>query len=260
VRVSVTIAGPLESALVARVGRPVGLPLTQVVVRALAWWVNVPGDLRRGDALDLLVEEPPGAEPELSAVRFKSGKTGHTHLAFRYRAAGARWPRLYQPDGAELELRLDDPPLDDYEQLTSLLRDGRGHKGIDFKTPTGTPVRSPFDGQVVRKNWNVGRNGNSLEVRESAGQHRSALFLHLSEVAAAMQPGASVTRGQVLGATGNTGHSFAPHLHYQLMSSTNAVLDPFASQATARRALPASEKAAFDAEARRLGALLDLAP
>ena len=55
----------------------------------------------------------------------------------------------------------------------------------------------------------------------------------------------------------NTGHSFAPHLHYQLMAGTK-VLDPFAVQETHRKKLPESAKAAFTAEVARLDKLLDL--
>ncbi|NJK89443.1 MAG: M23 family metallopeptidase [Myxococcales bacterium] len=41
-----------------------------------------------------------------------------------------------------------------------------------------------------------------------------ALFLHLSETN--VRSGDRVARGEVLGLTGNTGRSTAPHLHYQL--------------------------------------------
>ena len=256
-RLSASINGPLETAIVGQVGRELGQPLTQVIVRALVWWVDVPAGLRRGDQLDALIDER-SAEPVLSAVRFHSGKTGQTHRAYRFKPDGATFARYYQPDGTELELRLKDSPLDDYEQVTSLLRDGRGHQGVDFKTPVGTPVKAPFDAVVGRKTWNFRMNGNSLELKESGGKHRVALFLHLSEIAGDVKPGSSVARGQVVAQTGNTGHSFAPHLHYQLMSSDNKVIDPFASHETERRALPEGQKAAFATEVRRLDELLDL--
>lgn len=256
-RAQVTINGPLETALVGQLGRGPGARLSQVVVRALAWWVDVPSDLRKGDRLDVLFEERPGEEPVVHALRFQSGKMGRTFHAYRYKAAGASFARLYQSGGEEVELRLADAPLDDYEQVTSLLRDGRGHKGVDFKTPTGTEVKAPFDGVVTRRNWNVRLNGNSLEIRETGGT-RTAMFLHLSEIPAELRPGEKVTRGQPIALTGNTGHSFAPHLHYQ-MQSGNTVLDPFQSHQTTRRALPDPDKPAFQAETQRLDGLLDTA-
>src|SRR5262249_42563811 len=158
-------------------------------------------------------EERAGEEPVVHALRFQSGKLNRTFRAFRYQPAGSRFARLYQADGAEVEARLVDAPLDDYEQITSLLRDGRGHKGVDFKTPAGTPVKAPFDGVVTRRNWNVRLNGNSIEVAEAGGA-RIAMFLHLSEIPTEIHLGERVKRGQVIALSGNTGHSFAPHLHY----------------------------------------------
>ena len=143
---SVRIDGPLETALVAAAGSSVGPALAQVVTRTLVWWVDVPGDLRRGDTLDVLYEPRPGEEPLVHAVRFVSGKTGQTHRAYRYQASGEKVARYYQPNGEELELRLQNAPLDEYEQVTSLLRDGRKHRGVDFKTAVGTPVKAPIVG------------------------------------------------------------------------------------------------------------------
>jgi murein DD-endopeptidase MepM/ murein hydrolase activator NlpD len=256
--VSVSVDGPLETMLVKQVGKELGRPLTQVVVRALVWWLEVPGDLRRGDTLDVLFEEREGEEPLIEALCFKSEKLGKTLRAYRWKPEHGRFGRFYDPSGQELEERLADGPIDDYEQITSLLRDGRGHKGIDFKTPLGTPVKAPFDGVVERKNWNFRGNGNSIEIRESGGQHRTALFLHLSPLPASLHVCERVSRGQVIAQSGNTGHSFAPHLHYQLMSASGQVIDPFASHATHRRSLPADQKAGFEAEERRLDGLMNL--
>jgi murein DD-endopeptidase len=206
--------------------------------------------------LEALYEERAGEDPVIHAVRYKSTKNGRTYKAYRFKPADSQWPRFYTPDGAELELRLAHAPLDDYEQVTSLLRDGRGHKGVDFKTPLGSPVHAPFDAVVVRKNWNWKGNGNSIELRESGGHGWTALFLHLSEPSP-LASGAHVSRGEVVAKSGNTGHSFAPHLHYQLMAGEK-VLDPFAVQETSRKKLPEKEKAAFATEMARLDHLLDL--
>jgi murein DD-endopeptidase MepM/ murein hydrolase activator NlpD len=255
-RLHVEVNGPLETAVVGAVGPEVGPRLVQVLVRSLVWWLSVPNDLRRGDVLEALYEEKPGEDPVIHAVRYKSGKNARTYAAYLYKPADSQWPRFYTPDGSELELRLVHPPLDDYEQVTSLLRDGRGHKGVDFKTPVGSSVHAPFDSVVVKKNWNWRGNGNSIELHENGGHGWDALFLHLSEPSA-LAVGAHVSRGEVVGKSGNTGHSFAPHLHYQLMAGQK-VLDPFAVQETTRKKLPEKERAAFDAERSKLDHLLDL--
>jgi murein DD-endopeptidase MepM/ murein hydrolase activator NlpD len=248
---SAVINGPLELAVTGAVGREVGEPLTQVVNRSLVWWVAVPKDLLKGDQLQALYEERDGQEPLVHAVRFTSTKFAKTWEAWRYSSGGT--PRFYLTGGEELEERLVDGPLDSWEQVSSRLRDGRGHQGVDFKTPVGTPVKATFDGTVTRKNWNFRANGNSVELAESGGKGRVALFLHLSEVL--KNPGEKVKKGELIAKSGNTGHSFAPHLHYQLMIG-GSVADPFEEHRTVRQAVPAAEKPKLDAEIARLRALL----
>jgi murein DD-endopeptidase MepM/ murein hydrolase activator NlpD len=254
-RLDVTVNGPLETSVVAKVGPELGPRLVQVLVRSLVWWLSVPQDLRRGDRLQALYEERPGEDPIVYVVRYQSEKMGKTFRAYRYKLPNAPFARFYTADGQELEARLQHPALDDYEQVTSLLRDGRGHKGVDFKTPMGSPVKAPFDATVVKKNWNFRGNGNSIELRESGGHGWTVMFLHLAEPPS-LAVGAHVSRGEVVGKSGNTGHSFAPHLHYQLMAGQK-ILDPFAVQETFHRKLPDAQKKAFVEEQQRLDHLLD---
>ncbi len=256
--ISVTIDGPLERSLVASTGRDLGQALAQVVTRTLVWWISVPADLRKGDKLDVLFEERGTEEPVVHALRLTSAKPAKTFRAYRFKPPGAVFARFYQPEGDEVELRLKDAPLDDYEQVTSHVKDGRRHKGVDFKTPVGSRVKATFDAAITRKNWNFRGNGNCLEVTESGSQYRKALFLHLSELPKTLQVGNRVAKGQVIAASGNSGHSFAPHLHYQLMNGER-VLDPFTNQETYRRSIKAEDKPSLDAEVGRLDKLMAVA-
>ncbi len=198
---------------------------------------------------------PAAGEPVVLALRYASAKLGTVLASYRYQPKGARWPRYFRHDGGELEARLLESPVAEYEQITSLLRDGRRHKGVDFKAPVGTPVASPFDGVIERRNWNWSGNGNCLDIRDSAsGRH--AIFLHLDVVPKEMAVGRRVKKGEVIAASGNSGHSFAPHLHYQLEDASGRVLDPFETLRTERRALAADEKAAFEAARVNLDAAL----
>ena len=164
-RLRVEVNGPLETAVVAAVGPELGPRLVQVLVRSLVWWLAVPNDLRRGDLLEALYEERAGEDPIIHAVRYKSGKNARTYKAYRYKPGDSQWPRFYTPDGAELELRLVHAPLDDYEQVTSLLRDGRGHKGVDFKTPDGLAGQGAVRG---------GRRAQELELEGQRQLDRAA--------------------------------------------------------------------------------------
>ncbi len=253
------INGALEQAIVTAVGKELGQPLTQVVNRSLVWWMKVPGDLLKGDELQVVFEERANAEPVVHAVRFTSKKFGKTFEAYRFKAKDEAFARYYEPSGEELEVRLVDGPLDSWEQISSLLRDGRKHKGVDFKTSVGTPVKATFDGTIVRKNWNFRGNGNSIEVQESGGKGRTALYLHLSEVPKTVVPGQKVKRGEVIAKSGNTGHSFAPHLHYQLMKG-DKVIDPFESHETFKKSITPADKPKLEAEVSRLKGLIGAVP
>ena len=248
---SVRIDGPVEAALVAGAGTDTGPALTQVVKRVLVWWIAVPADLRKGDLLEVVYEPQPGQEPLVSSVRLQSAKAGRTFEAYRFKPAGAQFARFYDAEGGDLELRLDPSPLDSWEQITSLLKDGRKHKGVDFKTPVGTPVKATFDGTITRKNWFFRGNGNSLEVTQAGSPHMKAIFLHLSELPRTLTVGTKVKAGEVIAHSGNSGHSFAPHLHYQLMSPSDRVLDPFDVQATKKVNLAAGDRPALTEQVAR---------
>jgi murein DD-endopeptidase MepM/ murein hydrolase activator NlpD len=264
-RVSAVLRGALEESLAAAMpaeDRAQAEQLTQVVNRLLVWQLQVARQGLKGDRIEVLWEPAPAPtglaaglasvrEPIVHVVRYGSQKLGKEIAAYRFQPEGARWARYYQPDGSELEERLVDSPIAEYEQVTSLLRDGRKHKGVDFKTPTGTTVVAPFDGTVVKKNWNWRYNGNSLEIVDAkSGRH--AIFLHLDELPKEIAVGRKVRKGEVIAASGNTGRSYAPHLHYQLEDASGKVLDPFDVHATRRVSLEGAQKAAFDAARARL--------
>jgi len=265
-RLVVTVNGPLEESIanaLAREDRPHAEELTAVVNRLLVWDLLIARDGRRGDRLELLWTPaaaaapgmPVSGEPVVLALRYASSKLGTVLASYRFQPKDARWPRYYRHDGSELEARLVDAPVADYEQITSLLRDGRRHKGVDFKTPVGSPVVAPFDGVVERRNWNFAGNGNCLDLRDVAtGRH--AIFLHLEVVPKEMGVGRKVRKGEVIAASGNSGHSFAPHLHYQLEDASGRVLDPFETLRTERRTLPAGEKAGFETARAKLDTAL----
>ena len=256
-RLTVTVAGALEESIQAALGpdqRTLAAELAQVANRLLVWSLDVSRDARAGDRLELLWSpaSPAGEgpthsqEPVVEALRYDSRKLGKTVAAYRWQAPGARYVRYYDASGTELEERLVGGPIKEYEQVTSLVRDGRRHKGVDFRTPVGTPVLAPFDGVVERRNWNFAGNGNCLDLRDlSTGRH--AIFLHLDVIPKAMSAGRTVRQGEQIAESGNSGHSMAPHLHYQLEDGAGRVLDPFRVHATTRTALPATDRAAFDA-------------
>lgn len=85
------------------------------------------------------------------------------------------------------------------------------HYGLDFGIPVGTAVKSTMDGKVVYAGWNNQGYGNLVIVEN--GPYRT-YYAHLSEIPVRM--GDHVSRGDVVGLSGNTGNSTGPHLHYEI--------------------------------------------
>jgi murein DD-endopeptidase MepM/ murein hydrolase activator NlpD len=271
--VTVTLRGSLEESIAAALSpadRAWANQLTQVVNRILVWSLQIARDGRKGDKLEVLFElptaQPTGVaavgeagpaskEPIVLALRYGSQKLGRLVTAYRFKPEGAAFARYYTNAGVEVEEHLVDGPIEDYEQVTSLLRDGRRHKGVDFKTPVGTPVKAPFDGEITRRNWHFSANGNCLELVEPR-TGRKAIFLHLEAAPKEMQPGRKVKKGELLARSGNSGRSTAPHLHYQLETKEGKVLDPFAVLPVRKVSLEGPMKAAFEQERQRLEPML----
>ena len=245
-------AGPIDRSLyqtfAGRLPRKLADPLTAVTGRLLVWWLDPARDLRKGDSIEVLYL-PSTPEPKVLALRFQSGKAGKTFEAYAFQPDPEGPMRYFDAEGVEVEARLKNSPIDTYEQVTSLLSDGRGHQGVDFKTPIGTPVKAPFDVTVSRVNWSTRRNGNCLDLSGPGGVH--VLFLHLDKMAEGIRAGRKVKQGEVVAFSGNTGRSTAPHLHYQLQKGRK-VLDPFRYHQTSHARLPEAAQAAFTREKQRL--------
>ena len=87
----------------------------------------------------------------------------------------------------------------------------RFHQGQDITVKSGTPVYAPADG-IVKRAYYAGGFGNHIKLDHGNGY--TTLFAHLSKIK--VKHGQNVNRGDVIGLTGNTGRSTAPHLHYEI--------------------------------------------
>jgi murein DD-endopeptidase MepM/ murein hydrolase activator NlpD len=100
------------------------------------------------------------------------------------------------------------------------VRPGHLHSGVDIAVPEGTPIRAADSGRVALMGW-VGGYGNYTCVQHTATM--STCYGHQSSFATSN--GASVTQGQVIGYSGNTGNSTGPHLHFEVRINGSPV-DP----------------------------------
>ena len=107
----------------------------------------------------------------------------------------------------------------------------------------------------MRKNWKFTGNGNCLEFKDPKG--RRIIFLHLEELPEDLKVGRQFKKSDVVAKSGNSGRSFAPHLHYQLEDAKGRVLDPFEVHETYRKTIPAASKASFELTVLRYNELMD---
>jgi murein DD-endopeptidase MepM/ murein hydrolase activator NlpD len=91
---------------------------------------------------------------------------------------------------------------------------GRMHEGIDISVPEGTPIRAAADGTVIlmQSEYESGGYGNYTCIDHGGGL--STCYAHQSSFATSV--GAHVSQGDVIGLSGNTGHSTGPHLHFEV--------------------------------------------
>jgi murein DD-endopeptidase MepM/ murein hydrolase activator NlpD len=87
----------------------------------------------------------------------------------------------------------------------------RFHHGQDITVRSGSPVFAPADGEIKRAYY-VGGFGNHIKIDHGLGY--TTLFAHLSKLN--VKHGQQVKRGDIIGLSGNTGRSTAPHLHYEI--------------------------------------------
>lgn len=97
---------------------------------------------------------------------------------------------------------------------------GSGHNGVDFGTPVGTKVKAILDGTVVDTGDTDfacpgASYGKWVLIQHSNGL--ASLYAHLS--LAKTSKGASVSTGDIIGYSGNTGYSTGPHLHLTVLAA-----------------------------------------
>jgi murein DD-endopeptidase MepM/ murein hydrolase activator NlpD len=103
------------------------------------------------------------------------------------------------------------------------------HRGVDFKCKIGTPVKSTAAGVVVLVKEADGGYGKRIEIRHD--ENHMTRYAHLSEIK--VNEGDEVTLGQIIGLSGNSGWSTAPHLHYEVIKN-GAPVNPQDYFATAK--------------------------
>lgn len=114
---------------------------------------------------------------------------------------------------------LDEPGYITRGQVGSGTRE-EAHPGIDIAMPIGSMVRASGGGTVLQTGLDP-EYGIYVLLQHPEGYQ--TMYGHLSRSTAAT--GTQVESGQVIGLSGNTGRSSAPHLHFEIRQGSRA-LDP----------------------------------
>jgi murein DD-endopeptidase MepM/ murein hydrolase activator NlpD len=103
---------------------------------------------------------------------------------------------------------------------------GGTHKGTDFVMSEGTDLKAIADGEVTKASgtmqntWNGGSGpvemGGEVNIvhQTSDGKQYTSIYGHMSKIY--VSKGQQVTKGQVIGKSGNSGYSSGAHLHFEV--------------------------------------------
>lgn len=97
------------------------------------------------------------------------------------------------------------------QTITSYYGDGRGHKGIDIGSKTGTPIYAAQSGTVITATYEAGY-GYYIVVEHRNGY--KTYYAHCDKLLASV--GETVSQGQVIALVGNSGRSTGSHLHFEI--------------------------------------------
>ena len=92
---------------------------------------------------------------------------------------------------------------------------------MDIGASTGTTIVAANGGTVLSAGWN---GGYGLCIIIDHGGGITTLYAHCSSIY--VSSGQSVSRGQQIGAVGDTGNVTGPHLHFEVRVN-GAYVDPY---------------------------------
>ncbi len=97
----------------------------------------------------------------------------------------------------------------------------RQHLGVDYAIPEGSRVFATADGVIKEYSLSSSASGKSVTIDHGNGYE--TYYAHLDKID--IPRSRRVRRGEIIGYSGNTGLSLAPHLHYEVRYKGESV-DP----------------------------------
>lgn len=239
----------------------------QQMIRVHATETDFRRRVRPGDGVEMLfdlkddsgLDGPPG---DLLYTAVTTG--GETRKFYRFRSADGVTD-FYDENGNNSKKFLTRRPVrgDDVRlvsgygmRLHPLLGVKRMHTGVDWATPTGTPILAAGNG-VVEEVGYKGGYGNYIRIRHANGYQTA--YGHISRFAPGLEPGVKIRQNQVIAFVGCTGLCEGPHVHFEILIN-NQFVDPLSIQVPNERQLSGDDLAEFQKERLRIDELKGRAP
>jgi murein DD-endopeptidase MepM/ murein hydrolase activator NlpD len=259
------VGGRIDSSLYQAIkdsGEDTGL--VAFFVDVFAYDLNFYIDTHKGDSFRMLVEKEFLDGDFLRYGRVLaaeySGKAG-TFQAYYFTPPGSKSGRYYDAKGRSVERSLLKTPLK-YARISSkfnpkrmhpVLHVRRGHFGVDYAAPTGTPVWAAASGKIAFRGRRGGA-GNCVIVKHDNGLE--TIYMHLSKFRKGQKVGQRVKGKTVIGYVGTTGLSTGPHLHFSVKKGGRYV-DPLKLKPSRGRSVPKKHRSAFNTRVAALAGKLE---
>jgi murein DD-endopeptidase MepM/ murein hydrolase activator NlpD len=222
-------------------------------VDVFAYDLNFYIDTHQGDTFRMIVEKEYLNGQFLRyghvlAAEYK-GLAG-TFRAFYWKPPGAAEGRYFDEKGQSIEKTFLRSPLK-YTRISSgfnprrmhpILHVKRGHMGVDYAAPTGTPIWAAASG-VITFRGRKGGAGNCVMLKHDNGFQTT--YMHMSKFRKGQEVGKRVRQKDVIGYVGMTGLATGPHLHFSVKKGGSYV-DPSKIKMSRGAGVAKKDRAAFE--------------
>jgi len=215
------------------------------MIRVIVQEVSVLGDFARYAGVEAIEIRRVGKDQPLRVYYFDAaGERGYYDAQGRAPYEGGwRKPIPGAPQTSPFNLK----------RMHPVLKKVMPHLGIDFGSPSGTPVGASSYGTVSFIGYS-GPAGNLVKIEHTGGIVTG--YAHLTRFAEGLKVGDKVKRLQLVGYVGSTGRSTGPHLHFSAQKN-NEFFDPATLNLDSMRTVSKDQRPAFDAVLARYNAALE---
>ena len=251
----VEIGGTIDSSLYAAIKmKGEDTSLVAFFVDVFAYDINFFIDTQQGDTFKMVVEkEYLGNEflryRHVLAAEYAGG--AGTYRAFWWTPPGAKEGRYFNEKGESVEKTFLKTPLK-FARISSgfnprrmhpILHVRRGHMGVDYAAPTGTPIWAAASGTITFRGKKGGA-GNCVIVKHDNGYQTT--YMHMSKFRKGQDVGKRVRQKDVIGYVGMSGLATGPHLHFSVKKGGSYV-DPLKIKMSRGVGVAKKDRGAFDA-------------